>query len=207
MGEPAARLTPLTPADEPRTVDLAIAVSGEPLPCDHSLALWQALVMAAPALAEDASIGVLPLRAAARSDGRIVLQRRSRLLMRLAEPGVDAALALCGRQIEIAGATVRLGSAKTRPLAHYATLYAHRVAAEQDDEAAFVRQTVRALDQLGMRAEFIVGRRTQASGPQGPLAGFSLMLTDLSSRQSLALQARGLGAHRRLGFGIFLGHK
>lgn len=188
-------------------VDLAFALTGEPLPHDHSLALWDALVQAAPALAEDDSLAVLPVRAASAGEGRLVLQRHSRLLLRLAATQVDALLALCGRQIEIAGARVSLGDAKTRPLAHHATLYAHRVAAEQDDEAAFVRQATRDLERLGMRAEFIVGKRTLTRGPQGPLAGFSLMLAELAPRQSLALQASGLGAHRRLGFGIFVGHK
>ena len=188
-------------------VDLAFAVSGGPPPRDHSLALWEALVQAVPTLAEDDTLAVQPLRAASGGDGRLVLQRRSRLLMRLAESRVDAALALCGRQILIAGAEVSLGAAKTRPLAPHATLYAHRVAAERDDEAEFVRQATGQLDRLGVRAEFIVGRRTWARGPQGELAGFSLMLANLAPGQSLALQASGLGAHRRLGFGIFLGHK
>jgi len=207
MGAPAARLISVNPAADLGYVDLAFSVSGEPLPRDHSLALWDALVQAAPSLAEDDTLAVLPVRAASAGDGRLVLQRRSRLLMRLAESRVDPALALCGRLIRIAGTPVLLGAAKTRPLAPHATLYAHRVAAERDDEAAFVRQATRDLDQLGVRAEFIVGRRTLARGPLGELAGFSLMLADLAPRQSLALQASGLGAHRRLGFGIFVGHK
>jgi len=115
-------------------VDLAFALTGEPLPHDHSLALWNALLRAAPALAEDDSLAVLPVRAASSGDGRLVLQRHSRLLLRLATSHVDGLLALCGTQIEIAGARVSLGDAKTRPLAHYATLYAHRVAAELGDD-------------------------------------------------------------------------
>ena len=197
----------LNPAADLSTVDLAIAVSGGPLPRDHSLALWNALARAAPSLAEDETIAVLPLRAASAGDGRLVLQRRSRLLMRLADSHVDAMLALCGRQIQVAGAAILLGAAKTRPLSPYATLYAHRVAAEHDDESEFVRQATRDLEQLGVRAEFIVGKRTLTRGPLGELAGFSLMLAELTPRQSLALQASGLGAHRRLGFGIFVGHK
>jgi CRISPR-associated protein Cas6 len=198
---------PVNPAADLSYVDLAFAVSGGPLPRDHSLALWDALVQAAPSLAEDETIAVLPLRAASAGDGDLVLQRRSRLLMRLAESQVDNVLTLCGRQIKIAGAAVLLGVAKTRPLAHHATLYAHRVAAEHDDEAEFVLQATRDLDQLGVRAEFIVGKRTLARGPLGAIAGFSLMLADLAPRQSLALQASGLGVHRRLGFGIFVGHR
>ncbi len=33
------------------------------------------------------------------------------------------------------------------------------------------------------------------------------VLANLDARESLALQAAGLGAGRRLGFGVFVGHK
>lgn len=188
-------------------VDLSIEVSGGPLPRDHSLSVWNAVAHAAPALVEQATLAILPVRAAASYDGRLVLQRRTRLLMRLPESAVDTVLALSGSRLHIGGFPVLLGAVKTRPLAAHVTLYAHRVAAALDDEAAFVEQVTRDLEQLGVRAEFIVGKRTDAAGPAGPLAGYSLMLTDLSARQSLLLQASGLGLHRNLGFGIFVGHK
>lgn len=188
-------------------VDLSIEISGGPLPRDHALEVWSALAQAVPRLREDPVLAILPVRAASGGDGRLVLQRRSRLLMRVAEPAVAAVLALCGRQLDVAGAPVTFGGVKTRPLAPHPTLYAHRVAAERDDEAEFVRQATRELGQLGMPAEFVVGKRSQARGPAHAVVGFSLMIADLSSRQSLLLQANGLGAHRNLGFGIFVGHK
>lgn len=188
-------------------VDLALEVTGGPLPRDHSLALWDALAAAVPALAEDNTLAIQPVRAAAGGEGRLVLQRRSRLLMRLRESSVEAILPLSGRSIEVAGASVAFGAAKTRPLVPHQTLYAHRVAAAIDDEAEFVREAGRGLAALGVRVEFIVGKRSAIRGPQGELAGFSLMLTELTARESLGLQASGLGSHRRLGFGIFLGHK
>jgi CRISPR-associated protein Cas6 len=188
-------------------VDLAFAVSGGPLPRDHSLELWRALSQAAPALFADPSVAVLPVRGASAGAGGIVLQRRSRLLMRIPEASVELALALCGARLEVAGAPVMLGDAKTRPLAPYATLYAHRVAAERDDEASFVRQASDALHAIEVAADFIVGKRTLTRGEAGEIAGFSLMLAELPARQSLALQVHGLGAHRGLGFGVFVGHK
>lgn len=210
MGGPSARLTAVAASAGVSCVDMAFAVSGGRLPRDHSFALWQALAQAAPWLGDDDAVAVLPIRAASAGDEGLVLQRRSRLLMRLPEARVEAALGLCGRCLEVAGvagAPVTLGEAKTRPLAPHATLYAHRVAAEQDNEAAFVEQTGRALEQLGVRSDFIVGRRTLAQGPEGVLAGYSLMLVELPARQSLALQVAGIGAHRGLGFGVFVGHK
>ena len=188
-------------------VDIAFAVSGGPLPRDHSFELWRALSQAAPDLFFDPTVAVLPVRGASAGAGGIVLQRRSRLLMRMPEASVERALGLCGVQLEVAGAPVTLGDAKTRPLAHYATLYAHRVAAEHDDEASFVKQAAAELREIEVATDFIVGKRTLTSGAEGDIAGFSLMLAELSVRQSLALQVRGIGAHRGLGFGVFVGHK
>ena len=188
-------------------VDLAFAVSGGQLARDHSLELWQALRQAAPALLEDPMVAVLPIRAASAGDGGLVLQRHSRLLLRIPEAMIDLALGLCGRQLDVAGAPVTLGEAKTRPLAAYATLYAQRVAAVVDDEAGFVKQAQEELGRIEVSKDFIVGKRTATRGPGGEIAGYSLMLAELSSRQSLALQVHGIGAHRGLGFGVFVGHK
>ncbi len=189
------------------SVDLSFAVTGARVPRDHALALLEALACEAPGLAGNAALAVLGIRGASAGDLGLALGRHSRLLLRLPEALVETALALVGKELEIAGARVMLGTAKTRPLAPHATLYAHRVAAEGEDEAGFVRQAARDLDALGVRSEFIVGKRTSVRGPAGAIAGYSLMLADLAPRPSLALQAAGIGAHRRLGFGIFVGHK
>ena len=188
-------------------VDIAFTISGERLPRDHSYDLWRALSGAAPTLLADPSVAVLPVRGASVGEGAIVLQRRSRLLMRIPEASVDLALDLCDRGFDVAGASVVLGAAKTRPLAPYATLYAHRVAADVDEEVAFVKQVSASLQALGVGADFIVGKRTVTRSPEGDIPGFSLMLCELSARQSLALQVHGIGAHRGLGFGVFVGHK
>jgi CRISPR-associated protein Cas6 len=198
MGKPTARLT---------MVDMAFAVSGGRLPRDHSLELWQALERAVPSLAEDDTTAVLPIRAASAGDLGLVLARRSRLLMRLDEARVAAALELCGKRLDLGAAKIEVGAAKTRPLAPYATLYSHRVAAENCDEQAFVEQVARALARLGIHSEFIVGKRSGTRGAYGELTGFSLMLADLAPHASLVLQAAGLGDYRQLGFGVFVGHK
>lgn len=186
---------------------MAFAATGDNLPRDHALALYEGLAREAPQLAAHAALAVLGIRGGSAGDLGLVLGRHSRLVLRLPEALVETALALCGRSLAIAGAQVRLGAARTRPLAPYATLYAHRVAADADDEAGFVRQVSAELGELGVNGEFIVGRRSTVCGPSGTIAGYSLMLAGLPARQSLALQAAGIGGHRRLGFGIFVGHK
>lgn len=188
-------------------VDIAFEVSGGRLPRDHSYDLWRALSDAAPALLADPSVAVLPVRGASAGQDTIALQRRSRLLMRIPEASIDLALVLCNTRLDLAGAPVVLGAAKTRPLAPYATLYSYRVAAQSDDEAGFMRQVAESLPDLGVSADFVVGKRVVTRSPQGDVPGFSLMFSELSARQSLALQVHGIGAHRGLGFGVFLGHK
>lgn len=207
MGTPAAGLNVVASTARLAVLDLAFTVSGGRLPRDHSHALWQALERAAAWLADDRATAVLPIRAASAGDQGLVLGRHSRLLMRLPEVRVEAALELCGKRLDLCGAQVEVGAAKSRPLAPHATLYAHRVAAQSDDEMAFVRDVTTGLADLGLHSEFVVGKRSSVSTPDGEIAGFSVMLANLAARESLALQAAGLGVGRRLGFGVFVGHK
>ena len=99
-------------------VDLSIEVSGGPLPRDHSLPVWNAVAHAEPALMEQTTLAILPVRAAAGYDGRLVLQRRTRLLMRLPESAVDTVLALSGRRLHIGGFPVQAASAQREDRVH-----------------------------------------------------------------------------------------
>jgi CRISPR-associated protein Cas6 len=188
-------------------VDLAFSVTGERLPRDHSAALWRALSRALPWLEEEARAAILPIRGASVSDGSLAVNRHSRLMMRLPEARVRAALALCGTALEIDDAQVQVGKAMTRALIAHGTLYAHRVACAVADEAAFVRDVAQGLAALVVGGDFICGRRAGARGPDGELVGFSLMLTGLKPAESLRLQVAGLGPHRKLGFGVFVPHR
>jgi len=70
-----------------------------------------------------------------------------------------------------------------------------------------MKQVSVSLQALGLGADVVVGKRTVTRNPEGDIPGFSVMLCELSARQSLALQVHGIGAHRGLGFGVFVGHK
>jgi CRISPR-associated protein Cas6 len=188
-------------------VDLAFSLTGGRLPRDHSTALWRAISRALPWLEEEERAAILPIRAASVSDGSLAVNRHSRLLMRLPEARVRAALALCGTALEIDDAQVKVGKAMTRALIAHGTLYAHRVACPAADESAFVRDVAEGLAALAFGGDFICGRRTAARGPGGEVVGFSLMLTGLRPAESLRVQVAGLGPHRKLGFGVFVPHR
>lgn len=186
---------------------MAFAIAGPDVPRDHAAALWRALERALPWLAEDEAIAVFPLRAWAVSGGRLAVNRRSRLMLRLPGRRVRDALALSGAAIEIEGSTLAVGSAMTRALIPHGTLYAHRVAAVGGDEPAFMRAVASALEGLGIRGDFICGKRSTVRGEAGEVIGFSLMLTGLKPAESVRVQTAGVGPHRKLGFGIFVPHR
>lgn len=186
---------------------MAFGIEGDPVPRDHAAPLWRALARALPWLAEDERIAVFPLRAWPVGGGRLVVNRRSRLMLRLPGRRVREALALSGAAIELEGAALRVGTAMTRALIPHGTLYAHRVAAIEDDEGAFTQAVASGLERLGIRRDFICGRRSSVRGESGEVAGFSLMLTGLRPAESVRVQTAGLGPHRKLGFGIFVPHR
>lgn len=194
-------------AEPEKWVDLAFSVSGGPLPQDHSLELWQTLAAAHQGISRIPGIAVLPIRGTSAVGASVALGRHARLWMRVPEEAVGELLALCGTSIEIGGAPLRIGGAKTRALAPYATLYARRVVADTDDEEGFARWVSERLVALDIRRDFVVGGRSSVRGDRGTMTGFSLMLPELGARESLRLQAEGLGQGRHLGCGVFVGHK
>ena len=188
-------------------VDLALELGGHSLARDHSLALWRALERALPWLGEDDETAVFPIRAARLTGGRLALNRRSRLMPRLSQERVPAALALCGMRLDLGGDAIEPGRAMTRALIPHDTVYAYRVATGDAEEMAFVRAAARELEALGVGGDLICGRRSASRGPAGEIVGYSVMLTGLKPVESLRLQTAGLGGHRKLGFGIFVPHR
>jgi CRISPR-associated protein Cas6 len=186
---------------------MAFALEGETVPRDHAAALLRALARGLPWLDAEENVAIFALRAAPVAGGRLAVSRRSRLMLRLPATRVRDALALCGTRIEIEDAALTVGRAMTRALIPHGTLYAHRVAAVEDDEIAFMQAVARGLAQLAIRGDFICGKRSSVRGEQGEVAGFSLMLTGLRPAESVRVQTAGLGPHRKLGFGIFVPHR
>jgi CRISPR-associated protein Cas6 len=188
-------------------VDVAFELGGESVARDHSAALWRALERALPWLGEDEETAVLPIRAARLTGGRLALNRRSRLMLRLPRSRVAAALALCGTRLDLDGDAVEPGRAMTRALIAHPTIYAHRVVTGEEEEIAFMASAERELAALAVRGDFICGQRSGGRGPEGELVGFSVMLTGLHPDESLRVQTAGLGRHRKLGCGIFVPHR
>ena len=187
-------------------IEVAFAVQGDALPRDHRFALAEALERALPWLAGIPAAGVHGLNlVGGGGGGEGLLSRRTRLRLRVPRERADAACALAGAELAVAGRRLEVGPAQRRELVQHRTLYAHIVAAGAGDELAFMRSVQDELAGLGVRCRPICGLRQLLES--GRLAGFSLMLDALAPDHSLTVLEAGVGAHRRLGCGLFVGHK
>lgn len=188
-------------------VDAVYPLEGRRLARDHRLTLARALEAAAPWLRSVPGAGIHPLRLVHGADEVALLSARTRLVLRVPR-GHDADLQrLAGIEIDVGDHRLRLGQPHLRELLPHSTLYAYFVAADGDDEAAFLDRVADELAALGATCERVCGRRQHIRGEDRALVGFSLMLHGLAASDSLHVLEAGIGAHRRLGCGVFVAHR
>lgn len=187
-----------------RMIDVAFPVEGDTLPGDYRFALADALERALPWLAKSPAAGVHRLKLVGNGSDDAIVSRRTRLALRVPRERASDAGALAGAELTVAGHRLRVGAAHQRELQHHATLFAH-VVAGGDDELLFMQAVDAELESLGVQCRVICGLHHVLEG--GRLAGYSLMLDGLSPQHSLTMLEAGVGGHRRLGCGVFVGHK
>lgn len=195
-------------------VDLAFPLAGRALPRDHRAALAAALAERLPWLADAPGSGVHRLNVVAgggsgdSGGAQALLSGRTRLVLRVPRTRADeAAAALAGIRLQIDGEGLVLGTPVRRELLPHRTLYAHFVAAPEDDELGFLAWVDDELRALGVACRPVCGRRQELAAEAGPLPGFSLMLDGLAPADALRVLEAGLGAHRGLGCGLFVPHR
>jgi CRISPR-associated protein Cas6 len=187
-------------------IDVAFALQGGALASEHRFALAAALERALPWLPSEPAAGVHRLRLVGGEDGgEALVSPRTRLVLRVPRQRADATASLAGVRLQVGAHALTPAQPRPRELLPYGTLYAALVAADAADEAGFVARMRAELDALEVPAQAVCGRWQATEG--GRLVGCSLMVTGLDRAQSLRLLQHGLGAHRRLGCGLFVAHK
>jgi CRISPR-associated protein Cas6 len=187
-------------------LDAVYDVSGDTLPVDYAFPLWNALLQHAPALDTDDMVGVIPLRTSVSDEG-MLLPKRAKLTLRLPAALASHAPSLSGRQLDMDGCTLQLGTGKLRPIQAFTTLHAHLVASTDENEARFLESVLARLAELNIAGKLICGMRNAMTAPDRTIHGYSLVVHDLKPEASLRLQYTGLGADRRFGCGIFVPYK
>ena len=189
--------------------DLQFDLEGQSIPADHGQSLHDALLACLPELAGLGELAVHPVAGAPSGrDDTLVLNRRTKLFLRLPSLHVDQAMQLCGCQIEAGAGHLKIGSAKPRPLLPFAELHSPLVILNTNDELDFLEEAHRQLALLDIQgAGLICNKRRTILTASGEATGFGLMIHGLLPVQSLLLQERGIGSMRGLGCGVFVPHK
>ena len=196
----------MTRMDAPAAmVDVAFPLAGHRLPREHRYALADAIAGVLPWFAADPRCGVHAPRLVTAGAGEALVSPRTRLVLRVPRERAADVAQLAGAELPVGSDRLRTGEAQLRELLPHGTLYAPLVCADGADEAAFLQAAQAELAALDVRGQAVCGRWQLAEA--GRLVGCSLMLAGLGRTESLRLQERGLGPHRSLGCGLFVGHK
>ena len=199
-------------------VDLVFKTKGRQLPADHAWALSQAVTQLLPWLKDEPAAGIHLIHGAQSGNGWqqpddtgvIELSGRTRFVLRLPKERIEDARALTNQTIEFDGHSVTLLEGRSRALTPFGTVLARhiRVTDTSKDESDFLEEVARGLNRLQIApTKMLCGRLHRFTLPTGPMLTRSLLIADLSLKDSALVQHHGLGPDRLLGCGIFLPHK
>lgn len=187
--------------------DAHLELRGSRIPADHGYLLFRELLHLLPWIEDEALLGIHPIHGADSGAGELILNRRTKLVVRCPADRLDELTKLNGRTIHLEQQELVIGACKIKPLSRYTPLYAHCVATGSADEKEFTLDIMRMLSQMSIDSRFICGRRRQVFDGRKTIFGYSLLLHNLPLEQAIHMQQQGLGAHRKLGCGIFIPHK
>lgn len=187
--------------------DAHLELRGTRMPADHGYLLFRELLHLLPWIEDETLLGIHPVHGADSGAGELILNRRAKLVVRCPTSRLDELTKLNGRTIHLEGQELVIGACKVKPLSRYTPLYAHCVVTGSVDEREFTLDIMRMLSQLDINSRFICGKRQQLFDGQNAVSGYSLLLHSLPLEHAIHMQQQGLGAHRKLGCGIFIPHK
>ncbi len=198
-------------------VDLTFAVSGRSVPIDHGYALYAAVSRAVPTLHGAPWLGIHAIDGTSMPP-MVLLNRRSKLRLRLPLERINAGLRLAGSELDVAGNALVVGVPSVHALAPVPDLAARLVVVKltafplsgtaRVDEGsarnaveAELRRQMTALHAEGL---LTVGKLREIRVAGRRVLGFSVRVGGLEPEASLRLQSDGLGGKRRMGCGVFV---
>lgn len=196
-------------------VDVAFPATGPgPIPADHGFALFAALTRQCPELREE-GVGIHPISGRPSGPRHMQLGPSSRVTIRLPDDRVPLILHLAGRSIQLHQRPIELGLPVLSPLSPAPVVRSRLVTVKNRlDPEPFRLEIRRQLSRLGV-SDAVQIRLPHNDGPTSPrrrtlrirgleIVGHEVLLENLSVRESLDVQAHGLGGRRHMGCGVFV---
>lgn len=185
-------------------VDLAFPLKGKAVPVDHGYALYSACCRIIPDIHGDGELGIFPIQGAYSGGENLLLNRTSRLTMRIPADKVGHFLPMVGRELQVGGCPITVGAPNLQMLRPSASLQARTVTIKGfEEEGAFLEAMGRQLHPIAPCAEAAVLKRRTIRIAGKQVVGFKVLVRGLNAEESIALQEKGLGGRRRFGCGLF----
>jgi CRISPR-associated protein Cas6 len=193
-------------------VELSFRVMGQTLPADHGYGLYSAIAHRCPEIHGLESISIQTVYGIPDRKGKIYLNQKSRLRIRVSIDQFSMFYSLAGRNLAIGGHQIQLDVPQIFTLQSSSQLRARIVTIKGFQESELLLDAVnRQLQILG-----IAGKANILLNPDGEVdrktikikrfsvVGFGVEVRDLSKQDSIKLQVCGLGGKRKMGCGVFV---
>lgn len=199
-------------------VDIVFGISCRALPVDHAYALSSAICSELDWFEDEPDAAVHTIHVAASGNGwyrpdnagqLLHPSRRTKLILRIPKQRVEDASSLIGKTIDVAGNPLTINNMNQKPLSEITTIFARYIVVEHArSEMEFLNEVMASLQRMGIKPKkMLCGKEASLKLEDGEITTRSLMIADLTFKDSILLQQKGLGSHRWMGCGIFLPHK
>jgi len=193
-----------------QVVDLAFSLqSNKPLPADHGYALYGALSRVWPQVHRENGIGIHPIRGQQIGERKLMLDNRSRLVIRASAERIPELLPLAGKQVSVNESSLRIGVPQVWSLRPSTAVRSRLVTIKLTSgltEEAFLQAAKSQLVVLGISdtVQITTLKRRTLRIKDKEIVGYEVIVEGLSAEESLDLQERGIGGRRHMGCGVFV---
>jgi len=185
-------------------VDLQFQVIGSEIKVDHGYALFAAVSRIQTEFHATEDVGLALIRGRYVGDGKLALGKNTRLTLRLPVEALPSYINLAGKTLDLDGHAIRLGVPNTRGLTPAVALYSHCVTTKNGHlQERFTEEIQRQLAALQCKGKIAIGKRKTFKVHGKQVVGYSMLASELTAEESIALQEQGLGGRRKMGCGFF----
>ena len=197
-------------------IELSFSVDCKELPYDHAFELSSKILNLIPEIKNDKRNAIQTLHGPmsgngwVRPDGQnIPLSKRAKLIMRINKSQIDHIKTIEGREIKLFGNKLKIGKSKVKSFVIVKDLFCRFIVSDPNiDEDKFLELIQNELRQYNINLrKALCGQSKMIKFGSETFYTRSLMIADLSKKESLRLQEEGVGDRRLYGCGIFLPHK
>ena len=197
-------------------IELSFSVDCKELPYDHAFELSSEILNLIPEIKNDKRNAIQTLHGPmsgngwVRPDGQnIPLSKRAKLIMRINKSQIDDIKTIEGREIKLFGNKLKIGKSKVKSFVIVKDLFCRFIVSDPNiDEDKFLELIQNELKQYNINLrKALCGQSKMIKFGSETFYTRSLMIADLSKKESLRLQEEGVGERRLYGCGIFLPHK